>query len=141
MSTLAEVFLITRYNSFIYIIKITRIMKKNEFDFQPQLVTDEGGSVLISFDVEEVEKEFPAMDGGTPVKRKVYEAYTVRVEKPIERSKVIDAIITADYPIDRMQAVQNNYLLNPKDAESKTEFDTMQAWRAHAKEVATEVME
>lgn len=116
-------------------------MKKNEFDFQPQLVTDEGGSVLISFDVEEVEKEFPAMDGGTPVKRKVYEAYTVRVEKPIERSKVIDAIITADYPIDRMQAVQNNYLLNPKDAESKTEFDTMQAWRAHAKEVATEVME
>ena len=115
-------------------------MKKNEFDNSPQLVNDEGGNVLISFDIEEVEKEFPAVDGGEPVKRKVYEANTVRVQKPVERSKVIDAIVSAEYPIDRMQAVQNNYLATPKDAERKAEMDTMQAWRTHAKEVATQVM-
>lgn len=115
-------------------------MKKNEFDNSPQLVNDEGGNVLISFDIEEVEKEFPAVDGGEPVKRKVYEANTVRVQKPVERSKVIDAIVSAEYPIDRMQAVQNNYLATPKDVERKAEMDTMQAWRTHAKEVATQVM-
>ena len=115
-------------------------MKKSEFDNRPQLVTDEGKDVLISFDIEAVEKEFPSMDGGEPVVREVFEAYTVRVDKPVERSKVIDAIITAEYPNDRMQAVVNNYLATPKDAERKAEFEAMQEWRAHSKDVADEVM-
>ena len=116
-------------------------MKKSEFDNRPQLVTDEGKDVLISFDIEAVEKEFTSMDGGEPIVRTVYEAYTVRVDKPMERSKVIDAIITAEYPNDCMQAVVNNYLANQKDAEHKAEFNAMQDWRAHAKSVADEVMQ
>ena len=116
-------------------------MKKTEFDNRPSLISDESGNVLISFDIEAVEKEFPSMDGEEPVVREVYEAYTVRVDKPVVRDKVIDAIVTAEYPNDRMQAVVNNYLANQKDAEHKKEFDDMQDWRAHAKSVADEVMQ
>jgi hypothetical protein len=35
----------------------------------------------------------------------------------------------------------NNYLANQKDAERKQEFNDMQNWRAHAKEIATEAIE
>lgn len=115
-------------------------MKKNEFDNRPSLVSDESKNVLISFDIEAVEKEIPSMDGGEPVVREIFEANTVRVEKPVERSKVIDAIISAEYPNDKMQAVVNNYLATPKDAERKAEFEAMQAWRVKAKQVADEVM-
>ena len=115
-------------------------MTKNEFDNRPTLVSDESKNVLISFDIEAVEKEIPSVDGGEPVVREIYEAYTVRVEKPIERGKVIDAIICADYPNDVMQAVQNNYLADPEDKDAKAEMDAMQAWRVKAKQVADEVM-
>ena len=115
-------------------------MKKNEFDNRPSLVSDESKNVLISFDIEAVEKEIPSMDGGEPVVREIFEANTVRVEKPVERSKVIDAIISAEYPNDKMQAVVNNYLATPKDADRKAEFEAMQAWRVKAKQVADEVM-
>ena len=115
-------------------------MTKNEFDNRPTLVSDESKNVLISFDIEAVKKEIPSVDGGEPVVREIYEAYTVRVEKPIERGKVIDAIICADYPNDVMQAVQNNYLADPEDKDAKAEMDAMQAWRVKAKQVADEVM-
>lgn len=116
-------------------------MNKSEFDFQPDLMVNEGSQIRINFDAEQVEKEYQPMSGdGEPVVRQIWEAYVVRVEEPLTRSRIIDAIITAAYPNDVMQAVQNNYLANPKDTDAKAEMDTMQAWRTHAKEVATQVM-
>lgn len=52
---------------------------------------------------------------------------------------IVDALVTKEYPIDVMQAVQNNYLLDP--VTYKSEFDLMQAWRAEAKEIAKAAIE
>ena len=39
-----------------------------------------------------------------------------------------------------MQAIINNHLLDPTDEEHEAEFNEMQAWRKHAKEVADHVL-
>lgn len=49
---------------------------------------------------------------------------------------IVDAIITAEYTGGRMQAIVNNYLADPADADARAEMDAMQADRARAKAVA-----
>lgn len=56
-------------------------------------------------------------------------------------SGIVDALITFKYPIDKMQAVINNYLLDPNDAYAIDEFNKMQAWRKEAKEIAKQALE
>lgn len=66
-----------------------------------------------------------------------------QVNVPIEKwnySGVVDVLIQHKYPIDKMQAVINNYLLDPNDAYAIDEFNKMQAWRKEAKEIAKEVL-
>ena len=66
-----------------------------------------------------------------------------QVNVPIEKwnySGVVDALISHKYPIDKMQAVINNYLLDPEDAYAIDEFNKMQAWRKEAKEIAKEAL-
>lgn len=66
-----------------------------------------------------------------------------QVNVPIEKwnySGVVDALISHKYPIDKMQAVINNYLLDPGDAYAVDEFNKMQAWRQEAKEIAKEAL-
>lgn len=53
---------------------------------------------------------------------------------------VVDALISHKYPIDKMQAVINNYLLDPEDQFAIDEFHKMQAWRKEAKEIAKEAL-
>lgn len=55
-------------------------------------------------------------------------------------SGVVDALITYKYPIDKMQAVINNYLLEPSNEEYIAAFNEMQAWRKEAKEIAKEAL-
>ena len=55
-------------------------------------------------------------------------------------SGVVDALVQYKYPIDKMQAVINNYLLDPEDAYAIDEFNKMQAWRKEAKEIAKEAL-
>lgn len=57
-----------------------------------------------------------------------------------EYSGVVDALVQFKYPIDKMQAVINNYLLDPEDAYAIDEFNKMQAWRKEAKEIAKEAL-
>ena len=67
-----------------------------------------------------------------------------QVNVPIEKwnySGVVDALISYKYPIDKMQAVINNYLLDPEDAYAIDEFNKMQARRKEAKEIAKEALE
>ena len=55
-----------------------------------------------------------------------------QVNVPIEKwnySGVVDALITYKYPIDKMQAVINNYLLDPTDPDILKDFNEMQQWR------------
>ena len=66
-----------------------------------------------------------------------------QVNVPIEKwnySGVVDALVSHKYPIDKMQAVINNYLLDPEDAYAIDEFNKMQAWRKEAKEIAKEAL-
>ena len=53
---------------------------------------------------------------------------------------VVDTLIQYKYPIDKMQAVINNYLLDPSDEYAISEFNAMQAWRKEAKEIAKEAL-
>lgn len=55
---------------------------------------------------------------------------------------IVNAIVTAEYPADRMQAVQNNYLMAKREdgGEPIEEFMEMQEWRALAKATAHEVL-
>lgn len=55
-------------------------------------------------------------------------------------SGVVDALISYKYPIDKMQATINNYLLDPNDDYAVSEFHKMQAWRKEAKEIAKEAL-
>lgn len=57
------------------------------------------------------------------------------------RDGVISAIITNEYPLDKMQAVQNNYFLDPLDDEAKSEMELMQETRKKAKQLADEFMQ
>lgn len=66
-----------------------------------------------------------------------------QVNVPINKwnySGVVDALVQFKYPIDKMQAVINNYLLDPNDAYAIEEFNKMQAWRKKAKEIAKEAL-
>ena len=55
---------------------------------------------------------------------------------------IVNAIVTAEYPSDRMQAVQNNYLMATREdgGDAIEEFMEMQEWRALAKATAHEVL-
>lgn len=127
-------------------------IRKSTFDYSPSLIEYEGNYIRINFDVEQIE-----LENGTDSKesknttRMAYTAHVVRIEQPVERDKVIDAIVTAVYPTDKMQAIINNHFLNlAKIADGKkldedelaheTEYNAMQEWRTKAKSVASEVM-
>lgn len=124
---------------------------KSIFDNAPKTVEYEGKVIRINFDVDT--DELPS--GGTDnedAKRTAFSAYVVRVEHPLERGKVIDAIVSAAYPSDKMQAIINNHFANlAKIADGKKldadelsheeEYNAMQEWRKKAKSVASDVME
>lgn len=54
---------------------------------------------------------------------------------------IVDALVQHKYPNDKMQAVINNYLLEPNNAEYIIAFNEMQAWRKEAKEIAKQALE
>lgn len=124
---------------------------KSIFDNAPKTVEYEGKNIRINFDVDVA--ELPS--GGTDnedAKRTAFSAYVVRIEQPLERGKVIDAIVSAAYPSDKMQAIINNHFANlAKIADGKKldadelsheeEYNAMQEWRKKAKSVASDVME
>ena len=128
-------------------------IKKSTFDNSPSLVENEGNVVRINFDIEQVDLT-TSIDGsdGKNTTRKAYTAYVVRIESPLSRDKVIDAIVSAAYPADKMQAIINNHLFNlsavayshnldDNEVEHENEYLAMQEWRKKAKEIALRVME
>ena len=124
---------------------------KSIFDNAPKTLEREGKNIRINFDVDVA--ELPS--GGTDnedAKRTAFSAYVVRVEQPLERDKVIDAIVSAAYPSDKMQAIINNHLVNlatladggkldEDELTHEEEYKAMQEWRKKAKIVAGDVME
>lgn len=128
-------------------------IRKSTFDYSPSLIEYEGNTIRINFDVEQIELE-NGMDSneGKKTTRMAYAAHVVRIEQSVERDKVIDAIVTAVYPTDKMQAIINNHFANlakiadgkkldADDEEHEAEYDAMQEWRTKAKAVAKNVLE
>ena len=127
-------------------------IRKSTFDYLPGLIEYEGNVVRINFDVEQIELA-NNMDSneGKKASRKAYAAHVVRIEQPVERDKVIDAIVSEAYPTDKMQAIINNHFANigvvadggTLDADElahEEEYVAMQEWRKKAKSVASDVM-
>ena len=128
-------------------------IRKSTFDYSPSLIEYEGNYVRINFDVEQIELENGTdSDGSKNTTRMAYAAHVVRIEQPVERDKVIDAIVTAVYPTDKMQAIINNHFANlakiadvkkldADDEEHEAEYNAMQEWRTKAKAVAKDVLD
>ena len=127
-------------------------IKKSTFDYLPGLIEYEGNVARINFDVEQIELA-NSMDGneGKKASRKAYAAHVVRIEQPVERDKVIDAIVSEAYPTDKMQAIINNHfanlgvlvdggMLDADELAHEEEYVDMQEWRKKAKSVASDVM-
>ena len=127
-------------------------IKKSTFDYLPDLIEYEGNVVRINFDVEQIELA-NSMDSneGKKSSRKAYAAHVVRIEQPVERDKVIDAIVSEAYPTDKMQAIINNHfanlgvlvdggMLDADELAHEEEYVAMQEWRKKAKSVASDVM-
>lgn len=86
-------------------------------------------SRTVNFCIEKVEGE-----------EEQYSFYSVVI--PIARwsyDTIVSAIIEAEYPNDRMQAVINNFMQN-LSSDSEQEFEDMQAWRDMAKRTACELL-
>lgn len=124
---------------------------KSIFDNAPKTVEYEGKNIRINFDVDTAELPCGGMDN-EDAKRTAFSAYVVRIEQPLERDKVIDAIVSAAYPSDKMQAIINNHLVNlatladggkldEDELSHEEEYKAMQEWRKKAKIVASDVME
>ena len=127
-------------------------IRKSTFDYSPSLIEYEGNYIRINFDVEQIElANGTDSNEGKKTTRMAYAAHVVRIEQPVERGKVIDAIVTAVYPTDKMQAIINNHFANlakiadgkkldTDDEEHEAEYNSMQEWRTKAKRVASDVM-
>ena len=128
-------------------------IRKSIFDNSPSLIEYEGNTIRINFDVEQIELAND-MDSseGKKATRMAYAAHVVRIEQPVERGKVVDAIVSSAYPTDKMQAIINNHFANlakiadgkkldSDDEEHEAEYEAMQEWRTKAKAVATDVID
>ena len=127
-------------------------IRKSTFDYLPGLIEYEGNVVRINFDVEQIELANGTDSNEIPNStRMAYAAHVVRIEQPVERDKVIDAIVSEAYPTDKMQAIINNHfanlgvlvdggMLDADELAHEEEYVDMQEWRKKAKSVASDVM-
>ena len=97
------------------------------------LVTMEEKTLLLCYDekVETVTEE----DGTTTLY--IYES--TRVPRMATYGDLVSAIIEGHYTDDAMIAIINNHLIAPT-GEHEEEYNAMQRWRTHAKEIAKEVL-
>lgn len=54
---------------------------------------------------------------------------------------IVSALVTAEYPRDKMDAIVNNYLADPTNDNAVEEMLEMQNWRKAAKVIAKEMLE
>lgn len=70
---------------------------------------------------------------------KCWEWDTALVEGSLTYDKIVDAMVDSKYPKDKMQAIINNYLIDPTD-EHVDEFKQMQDFRKYSKGYAKEIL-
>ena len=104
-------------------------------------IVREGEITRVYFDFEDSENTI-AMGDETPVTEEITTAEVVDVVGLAGYGEIASAIINDRYTNDKMQAVIANWLNadtvedDAKRSEYAAEYETMQQWRKHAKEVA-----
>lgn len=68
-----------------------------------------------------------------------YQTYTLK-PAVLDYDNIVNAIISKEYPSDKMQAIINNYLLDPSNEDTTKEFNNMQAFRKKAKDWAKDLL-
>lgn len=68
-----------------------------------------------------------------------YQIYTLE-PAVLDYDSIVNAIVSKEYPNDKMQAVINNYLLDPSNKDTTKEFNDMQAFRKKAKDWAKDLL-
>ena len=68
-----------------------------------------------------------------------YQIYTLE-PAVLDYDSITNAIISREYPTDKMQAIINNYLLDPSNKDTTKEFNDMQAFRKKAKDWAKDLL-
>lgn len=122
-------------------------INKTIFDERPEMLVFEGNCIRMNLDVEGIDVKLSeaaseAASGKNAKVREAFAAYVVRIQQPMGYDKAVNAIISAAYPADKMQAIINNHLLDDDDdAEHAKEFQEMQDWRKKAKTWANMAME
>jgi hypothetical protein len=111
------------------------------YDTMPALVQREGSLLRIFHSFQSV--SITGVDNETVEK---FEGYNIDIEGPADYGNIVSAIIRGEYPDQKKDAVILNRELvrdNPaheKAEEYNAEYELLQAWRATAKQVATEVI-
>lgn len=109
-------------------------MKNTSYDIEPpkfvvQRILYGQKNRTINYEVEELE------GGG-------YEFYSIALPPAVwDYGVIVDLTIKEHYPNGEMEAILNNYLLDPSDEESKAKFNEMQEYRNYAKELAKQAMQ
>ena len=78
---------------------------------------------------------FDKQDNGTYK----YQTYTLK-PAVLDYDSIVNAIVSKEYPNDKMQAIINNYLLDPSNEDTTKEFNDMQAFRKKAKDWAKDLL-
>ena len=136
-------------------------MEKNYSNERPQLYTRDAGNEhtrTINFGIEEHQDD-----------ENRFSFYSVKVKVgDWDYSGIVNAIVSAEYPAERMQAIMNNYhqetdlaklidllrttqnfnklrsamndWLSSRDQDIVKEYETMQEWRKMAKDTAREIL-
>ena len=68
-----------------------------------------------------------------------YQTYTLE-PAVLDYDSIVNAIVSKDYPSDKMQAIINNYLLDTSNMDTTKEFNDMQAFRKKAKDWAKDLL-
>lgn len=68
-----------------------------------------------------------------------YQTYTLE-PAVLDYDSITNAIISKEYPNDKMQAIINNYLLDSSNEDTTKEFNDMQAFRKKAKDWAKDLL-
>lgn len=68
-----------------------------------------------------------------------YQIYTLE-PAVLDYDSIVNAIVSREYPNDKMQAIINNYLLDPSNKDTTKEFNDMQAFRMKAKDWAKDLL-
>lgn len=111
---------------------LERGLRKTYLAFKQEKLTDE--------ELETLAKQLNIENDNYFKQMYAYRYYSIEMPLGVDDyDSEVNAIVSAKYSSDAMQAVINNYLLSPNNETIKKEFNDMQEWRKEAKEFASDI--